>query len=542
MTIKYRGYQSLSIEMPFEYMAKNPGNPCLKLPTGAGKSIVVAGICKKVMNTWPDSKIIMLTHQKELIEQNAEKMRLIWPGAPMGIYSASVGKRNLGEPITFAGIQSIVNKKELLGKIDLIIVDECDLINNKQQGSYRKLIDHLKSQNEHMRVIGLTATPYRLGQGLITDGDEPIFNDILEPITIHELIEQGYLAPLRSKLTDTKMDFSGVAVRGGDYSEKEKNEAAVKCDNEIIVDEAIHLAGDRKAWLFFCSGVDHAEIIKDILILKGIEAEIVTGKTPKKERERILSEYKAGKIRALTNANVLTTGFDYPDIDMIAFLSPTLSARKYVQMAGRGMRLKSHTDHCLVLDFAGLIQKHGPVTDVTKPQRSKKGEAPIKICEQCNEITHLSAQFCPCCGYQFFELDATRQRMELDKNSCIMGLDKIKEKKISSWVWKEHTGAKSGNAMIKVTYYEGLNCRGVTEYFPVLNNSEVGSKAVQTIYNIASKSGANINCENLHDLCIALNISRPPTSIKFEHKGRLSTVYSRIWNHGQENTSNRMAG
>lgn len=540
--IKYRDYQTLSIEMPFEYMANNPGNPCLELPTGSGKSIIVAGICKKVMDNWPDSKIIMLTHQKELIEQNAEKMRLIWPNAPMGIYSASVGKRQLGEPITFAGIQSIVNKKELLGKVDLIIVDECDLINNKQQGSYRILIDYLQTRNKHMRVIGLTATPYRLGQGMITDGEDAIFNDILKPITIHELIDQGYLAPLRSKLTDIKMDFSGVSVRGGDYSEKEKNEAAVKCDNELIVDEAIALAGNRKAWLFFCAGVDHAAMIKDLLISKDIAADIVTGATPKKERERILSEYKAGKIRALTNANVLTTGFDYPDIDMIAFLSPTLSARKYVQMAGRGMRLKSHTDHCLVLDFAGLIKKHGPVTDIAKPQQSKKGEAPIKVCEQCQEIVHLSAQFCPGCGFQFYELDDSRQKMELDKQSCIMGMDKIKTKPISTWYWAEHISAKSGNAMIKVTYYEGLNCRGVTEYFPVLNNSERGNKAVQTIYNIAEKSGANINCNNLLELAEALNKSKPPSYIKYESKGNLSTVYSRAWDERQENTNNRMAG
>lgn len=542
MTIKYRPYQIQSIEMPFNYMANNPGNPCLELPTGSGKSIIVAGICKKVMDNWPDSKILMLTHQKELIEQNAEKMRLIWPGAPMGIYSASVGKRQLSEPITFAGIQSIVNKKDLLGKVDLIIVDECDLINNKQQGSYRILIDYLKTHNKHMRIIGLTATPYRLGQGMITDGDDAIFNDILKPVTIHELIEQGYLAPLRSKLTDTKMDFSGVSVRGGDYSEKEKNEAAEKCDNELIVDEAIALAGDRKAWLFFCAGVDHAAMIKDLLISKGIAADIVTGKTPKKERERILAEYKAGKIRALTNANVLTTGFDYPNIDMISFLSPTLSARKYVQMAGRGMRLKSHTDHCLVLDFAGLIKKHGPVTDITKPQQSKKGEAPIKICEQCHEILHLSAQFCSCCGFQFYELDQSRPIMELDKQSCIMGLDKIKTKHINTWHWSEHISAKTGNAMIKVTYYEGLNCRGVTEYFPVLNNSERGAKAVQNIYNIAEKSGANINCSSLLDLAEALNKSKPPSYIKYESKGKLSTVYSRAWDERQENTNNRMAG
>ncbi len=209
-----RAYQQLAIDQLYDWMGNHNGNPCLVLPTGAGKSHVVAALCKDAVQNWPETRILMLTHVKELIEQNAEKMLQHWPNAPMGIYSASIGKRQLGEPITFAGIQSVRNKANLLGHVDLIIIDECHLVSHKDEGGYRGLIDQLTQINPHLRVIGLTATPYRLGHGLITD-KPAIFDGLIEPVTIPGLIEQGYLATLRSKVTTAKLSVDGVHKRGG---------------------------------------------------------------------------------------------------------------------------------------------------------------------------------------------------------------------------------------------------------------------------------------------------------------------------------------
>ena len=153
------------------------------MPTGSGKSHVIAALCKDALQTWPETRILMLTHVKELIEQNAEKMRLHWPGAPLGIYSASVGKRQLGEPITFAGIQSVRDKAKQIGHIDLIVIDECHLVNHKDEGGYRKLIGELTAINPAVRIIGYSATPYRLGHGLITD-KPALFDDLIEPVSI----------------------------------------------------------------------------------------------------------------------------------------------------------------------------------------------------------------------------------------------------------------------------------------------------------------------------------------------------------------------
>ena len=152
-----RDYQQRSIDDLYVWLKSNTGNPCVVLPTGAGKSHVNAQICKDAVRLH-QSRVLMLTHQKELIEQNAEKMRLHWPNAPLGIFSASVGRKELGEQITFAGIQSIYKKAEDVGHIDLVLIDEAHLINHRAEGMYRTFLEGLADINPYIRVVGLTAT------------------------------------------------------------------------------------------------------------------------------------------------------------------------------------------------------------------------------------------------------------------------------------------------------------------------------------------------------------------------------------------------
>ena len=214
--MELREYQQRSIDQLYDWFRHNQGNPCLNLPTGSGKSIIIASLCQDALTNWPDTKIILLTHVKELIEQDTRQILNVWSDAPVGIYSASVGVKKLGYPITVAGIQSIRHKAKRVGHIDLCIVDEAHLISHKAEGSYRKFIDDLSAINPNLRVIGLTATPYRLGHGLITD-KPAIFDDILEPTSIEELLAHGYLAPLRSKRPDSLLSTDGVNKRGGEF-------------------------------------------------------------------------------------------------------------------------------------------------------------------------------------------------------------------------------------------------------------------------------------------------------------------------------------
>ena len=527
-----RPYQQRAIDALYNWLRTNKGNPCIVMPTGSGKSHVVAALCKNALQSWPDTRILMLTHVKELIEQNAEKMRQHWANAPMGIYSASIGKRQV-DAITFAGIQTVRNKAEEIGRINLIVIDECHLVSHKDEGSYRKLINDLTEINPELRVIGLTATPYRLGHGLISDGDA-LFDGLIKPVTIDELIYLNHLAPLRSKVTELNYDLSKVHKRGGEYIDSEVQKVMNDSNKNVkLVREILSLAGERKAWLLFCSGVDHAMTLDDLLNAHNVPSACIHGDTPKDKRERILDEFKSGKLRAITNCSVLTTGFDYPDIDLIAMLRPTMSPSLYVQMAGRGMRPKSHTDHCLVLDFAGVVAQHGPITAVEPPSKAGDGtgEAPVKFCPECHEICHASVTLCPSCGYEFPPAKEKQREYKL-RNDDIMGLDG-NELQVQSWLWRSHTSRKSGKEMLAVTYYGALSDRPVTEYFAITHDGYARQRALENLTKICRKArvmdGA-LNVDTIAEMALNLNQAKAPSIVEYKKEGKFENVLRRYWN------------
>jgi len=540
-----RPYQQHTIDTLFAWLSANRGDPCVVIPTGGGKSIIIAHICKLALTNWPETRILMLTHVKELIEQNAEKMRAVWPGAPLGICSAGLGRKELAEPITFAGIQSVSKRGADIGHVDIILADEAHAIGHEEQGGYRTLIAELRAINPHMRVIGFTATPWRLGHGLITD-KPAIFDDLIEPVTIEELIHKGFLAPLRSKMTEEQFDLSAVHTRGGEFVESELQAAVDTGDkNQKIAEEIIRRAEGRKAWLLFCAGVAHAEHMRDVLMSLGILSATVTGETPAAERANILRAFKNGQIRAVTNANVLTTGFDYPDIDLIALLRPTKSPTLFVQMSGRGLRPKSHTDHCLVLDFAGAVSMHGPITCVRPPEKRGTGksetEAPAKTCPNCGEIVALSARICLGCGHEFPKVEHETRR----HNDDIMGKDVEQTAATLDWYWSVHTARASGKKMLRVDYYL-VQAERVSEYLTVAHEGFAGTKSLRTLEKITRGAGGDIKSEwgaalwctlkgdalakSLDHAAAYLNALPKPSSIVYVPDGKFFRVKERVWN------------
>jgi DNA repair protein RadD len=531
-----REYQRRAIDMLYAWLEKNAGHPCLVLPTGSGKSHIVAALCKDAVQNWPETRILMLTHVKELIQQNAEKMRQHWPGAPLGIYSASLRRRQLDEPITFAGIQSIISQMDKIGHVDLVIIDECHLVNHKEHGSYRVLIDHLAKVNPSLRVVGLTATPYRLGHGMITDAPA-LFWDLIEPVSVEELIYKGFLSPLRSKATAAKIDVGGVHKRGGEYIEAELQAAAdTDALNTSTVDEVIARSEGRKAWLFFCTGVRHAERVRDELRKRGITAECVLGDTSPAERDRIIADFRAGRVRALTNANVLTTGFDYPDIDLIALLRPTCSPGLYVQMVGRGMRLKSEAKDCLVLDFAGCVATHGPIIAVQPPRKPGKGTAPpamTKTCPNCDEVVALSVRKCPVCDYEW---QMQPVKLEL-RDDDIMGRDG-KTMAVKNWSWRKHVSRTSGKEMLAVSYYPAdYAAPVVVEYLPIMHDGYAGQKSRGQLMKMAASASIDWDKweasvwrnDDMIDLARILSNATPPREIEYRQDGKFFRVIKRRW-------------
>ena len=537
--MKLREYQTRSIDMLNDWMTKNEGHPCVVLPTGAGKSVVIAEFLRSSIQEWPETKALMLCAQKEILEQNAEKMRALWPGAPMGIYHAGMKRKILGEPITFAGIQSIRNKADDVGHIDICVVDECHMIGHEDQGSFRKFIGDLLKINPLMRVIGFSGTPYRLGHGLITD-KPALFDGLVEPVSVAELLAKGYLSPLTCKATSKRFNTSTIHTKGGEFVESELQKLVdTKEQNDVVADEILEKGKGRKSWLVFCTGVNHALNMAEALRQRGVVTECITGETPKSERERVLRDFKLGKVKAITNANVLTTGFDAPCIDLIAFCRPTLSTVLFVQMAGRGLRLSDGKENCMVLDFAGLVHQHGTIVEprYQKAGRANDGAAPVKPCPACSELVHISAKVCPACGTPFPESKRDEGIADVTLvDGDIMGLDRddLRDLEVGSWRWRLAKSAKTGKEQIVLTYYgKALSDRSVSEYLCVLHDGYAGQKAWQTVATIAQRCGplpaGLLASEDVHALVAAMNEANPPSWIQHAREGNFDRITRRHW-------------
>jgi DNA repair protein RadD len=399
-----RPYQEAAIAAIYKYYEENSGNCCVVIPTAGGKSLVMASFIEGVLKAWPDQRILIVTHVRELIAQNHAEMIGLWPEAPAGIYSAGLGKREARARILFAGIQSIHRRAAEIGHTDLVLIDEAHLIPGNSSTMYRRFLDALQEINPALKVIGLTATPFRTGSGMLHEGKDALFTDIAYEAPVRDLIDAGYLSPLISKQPNTRLDVSMVGTRAGDFIARDLAAAVdQEATTRAAVSEIITHGKDRKSWLAFCSGVDHARHVAEEFARQGITCRTIFGDTPKEERDAIIAAFKRGEICALASMGVLTTGFNAPAVDLIALLRPTKSAGLYVQMVGRGTRLAPNKENCLVLDFAGNVRRHGPI-DLVRPKRPGDGgggEAPTKVCPECDSIMALSATECPDCGYVF---------------------------------------------------------------------------------------------------------------------------------------------
>ena len=415
--MQLRPYQQAAVDAVYEHLRSKETNPCVVLPTGTGKSLVLAQIAKDAIEKW-NGRVLILAHVKELLEQNADKIRKLCPELKIGIYSAGLRSRDTTEQVIVAGIQSVYNKACELDAFDLVIVDEAHLISSEGDGMYRTFLADMKVINPHVRVIGLTATPFRLKGGLICK-PENILNEICYEAGLKEMIQQGYLSPLISRAGRTEANLANLHIRGGEFI---SDEVAAAMDNDALVTSAcreiVELTRDRKAVLIFTASVDHCKhVAEKIEAFSGKECAIVTGDTSPAERAEIIARFKGEFIPAdlfgtpkpplkfLANVNVLTTGFDAPNTDCVVMLRPTNSPGLLIQCAGRGTRLSPETGktNCLFLDYGGNILRHGPLDmiKVKEPGSGKGGDAPAKKCPQCLALIHAGYTACPECGYVF---------------------------------------------------------------------------------------------------------------------------------------------
>lgn len=384
-----RPYQADSVKAVIHYFRKHSTPAVIVLPTGAGKSLVIAELARLAKG-----RVLVLAHVKELVEQNHAKYEDY--GLKGAIFSAGLGRKETDQQVVFASVQSVVrNLDSFKNQFSLLVIDECHRVPDDKNSSYQKVITHLRELNPGIKVLGLTATPYRLGMGWIyqyhTRGqvrteESRFFRDCIFELPIRYLLDENFLTPAR--MMDAPVlsyDFSQLKpANTGRYKEAEMDMVIDKAKRATpqIVEQIIQYARERKGVMIFAATVRHAQEIHGLLP-EG-ETAIVIGDTPTPERDAIIQAFKNREIKYLVNVSVLTTGFDAPHVDLIAILRPTESVSLYQQIVGRGLRLSEGKNECLVLDYAGnSYDLYQPEVGDPKP-------------DSTSEIITIP---CPACGF-----------------------------------------------------------------------------------------------------------------------------------------------
>ncbi len=464
--VELRSYQRKAVDAVKEYWERGGGNGLIDLATGCGKSLVLAALVREIVETY-GARALVLTHVKELVEQDVKATLRLWPQCPVGINSAGLGRRDTRAAVLFASIQSVHNlDAAALGPRHLIVIDEAHLVPRSGDGMYLKFLAKMREAVPDLRVVGLTATPYRLDSGRLDEGEGRIFDDVVYSYGIGEGVRDKHLSPLRSlNGAAGQIDASKVGKRGGEFNAGALESAANRGDLvEAAVDDMIARGAERRGWIVFATGLEHCEAVRAALERRGVAVAAVTGDTAKAERDAAIRAFKEQRLRCLVSVGVLTTGFDAPHVDLIALLRPTLSTGLYVQMLGRGTRLAPGKIDCLVLDYSGNVRRHGPVDAIEigtsgaggeKPEAVKEETVKAKECPGCRALVSLRVMRCDVCGHQW-EAAAPAHDTKADMEAAVM-VSEIEARwlTVDGITFAAHT-SQAGRLTLRVDYLVGL--------------------------------------------------------------------------------------
>lgn len=511
-----RYYQRQSIDAFFDYTVKNWGkHPIIVLPTGSGKSLVQAHIVKRILD-YKNTRILMITHQKELIKQNYLELTENFDNTllDIGIYSAGLNCRDTQNRIIFAGIQSVYKKAWELGWFDVILVDECHLIKHGSEGMFRTFMDEMENINKNIVIAGLSATAYRMKEGILCEGEGKLFDDICHETTVKELIDpthfknldnEQYLCNLISKNAVNKADLSQVHVRGGEYIPGEMEKAFQAGDLVCrAVKEIKDFTQDRKKILVFTAGIAHCEEVTEKMIDQGLSARFIHSQQKDDINQENIKDFKDGKFNYMINVNVLSVGFNEKSIDCIALLRATKSPGLYYQMCGRGLRMYPDKKDCLVLDFGRNIERHGPIDKIEirkkKDGKSEVKTAPQKECPECGILLPLAVMVCPECGYEIEEKD--KHEDEASDANVLSKWKKPKKIDIENIVYTRHEKRGKSDSL-KVSYYYNM-FDSYSSWICIEHEGFARKKAMQWLKNVTdieinSVADALEHCDNFRE-------------------------------------------
>lgn len=388
MSFTLRPYQQQAVDATLNHFRRTTDPAVIVLPTGAGKSLVIAELARLARG-----RVLVLAHVKELVAQNHAKFLAL--GEQADIFAAGLQRRESQNKVVFGSVQSVArNLDKFDSAFSLLIVDECHRIGDDEKSQYQQILTHLRAANAQVRLLGLTATPFRLGKGWIYQfhyhgmvrGDEKsLFRDCIYELPLRYMIKHGFLVPPeRLDMPVVQYDFSRLTAQAnGLFSDAEVNQELKKQARITphIISQIVEFAEQRHGVMIFAATVEHAH---EVLGLLPEGKALVSAGTPAAERDAIITAFKQQQIKYLVNVAVLTTGFDAPHVDLIAILRPTESVSLYQQIVGRGLRLHPGKQDCLILDYAG--NPHDLFTPEVGSPKGASDNEPVQV-------------FCPSCGF-----------------------------------------------------------------------------------------------------------------------------------------------
>ena len=575
MMYKLRNYQQEAVNKTLDYFRKKRDPAVIVLPTGAGKSLVIAELSRIAQG-----RVLVLAHVKELVEQNHQKYESY--NLEAGIYSAGLSRKESHQKVIFGSIQSIANASDdFFNDFTIVIIDECHRVSLEQESQYSQVIKKLKIQNDNVCILGLTATPYRLGLGWIFnyshDGVERtkearFFKQSVFELPLEYMIKNKYLTkPVKIDIPVTSYDFSELLDSGRKYTMKDVEDVLKKQRRltPLIVKNIIDITEkyDRKGVMIFSSTVKHAQEIIDHL--PDGDAAMVLGETEEIERDRIINNFKDRKIKYLVNVSVLTTGFDAPHVDVIAILRPTDSVSLYQQIIGRGLRLDPGKSDCFILDYTGVTH------DIYSPEISDKRPTPqsvqvqipcpkcgfennfwgrvddegsilehygrtcrggvldeetmdykpcgyrfrFKICPSCSTENDMTARNCTKCGETLVDADTKLKQARLSKNAHILKPDTIE---------LENRYDKNGNSFLEVKYYDH-DAKYLSEVHYLNNETSLKKFNVNFLRSHMRRPEFNLPIETVEDAIRCERFFRMPSFIIARKQGKFWRITEKIF-------------
>jgi DNA repair protein RadD len=468
--MELRPYQREAIDAVIRYWERGGLHPLVEVATGGGKSLILGELARFVVEDC-GGRVVIATHRAELIDQDARAVRSVWPAAPLAVWSASLGKRGTSS-ITVCGVQTVAKKAKDLGVVDVLIVDEANLIPPDGDGQYQTLVLGLREINPALRVVGLTATPYRLGQGYLTQGHGALFTSIVYRADVGRLIGEGWLSPLVTGAPSVQIDTASVPTRLGEFAARDLELAADIAEvTERVADDVVEtMRMGRTSALVFSCGVAHAGHLDEAIRARGVESAVIVGDTDQMVRQALIGRFRRRELPCIVSCDVLTVGFDAPCVDVLALVRATQSTALYQQMIGRGLRRADGKADCLILDYGGNIARHGPVDDVKVREKASKkgdGEAPVKTCPNCTAEQPTSARVCSECDTEFpppeKKANAQASNLPVLSTGAIDGKrTEATRHEVGEVRWAVHMKKGGGTPSVRIDYYSPSSDDGST--------------------------------------------------------------------------------